>query len=153
MFRRLMLAALATAAVAAPAAAQVPLLDVRIGAHAAIPTGDLGDAYDAGVGAYGRIGLPVGPVKLMGSVTWNRLKAASPLIDDVDFITVTGGPHFGMMMFDVGIEGGYFGEFEEFGLSPNVSLKLLKLDVTASYNTTLKDPRGSWMTLGVGLRF
>jgi hypothetical protein len=153
MIRRT-LAALALAALcAAPVAAQVPVLDIRLGAHAALPTGDLGDVFDAGFGAYGRLGAPVGPIKLMASITWNRLKAASPLVEDVDVVTITGGPHFSAGLFDIGVEAGYYGEFEEFGFSPNVSIGLLQFDVTASYNTTLKDPRGSWMTLGLGFRF
>jgi hypothetical protein len=153
MIRR-SLAALGLAALfAAPAAAQLPLLDVRVGAHAVLPTGDLDDAFDAGFGAYGRIGAPIGPVKLMASVTWNRLKSANPLVEDTDVVTLTAGPHFSLAMLDIGIEGGYFSEFEEFGLAPNVSIGLLKFDLTASYHTTLEDPRGSWMTVGLGFRF
>jgi hypothetical protein len=153
MIRRT-LAALALATLcAAPAAAQVPVLDIRLGAHLAMPTEDLSDAFDAGFGAYGRLGVPVGPIKLMASITWNRLKGANPFVEDLDVITITGGPHFSVGLLDIGVEGGYYSEFEEFGFSPNVSIGLLQFDVTASYNTTLDDPRASWMTLGLGFRF
>src|SRR5690606_12514016 len=149
MIRR-SLAALALATLcAAPAAAQVPVLDVRLGAHAAVPTGDLADVFDAGFGVYGRLGAPVGPIKLMGRVTWNRLTGANPSVEDVDVITISGGPHFMLGLLDLGLELGYYSEFEELGFSPNLSIGLLKFDVTASYNTTFEDPRGSWMTLGL----
>ncbi|MDH5233635.1 MAG: hypothetical protein OEW77_01670 [Gemmatimonadota bacterium] len=140
--------------VAPAATAQLPVLDLRLGAHAGMPTGDLGDAYDTGFGVYGRLGAPVGPLKLMASATWNRLKGiATASTTDLDVVTVTAGPHFGMAMLDVGIEGGYFSQFQEFGASPNVSLKLLRYELTASYNMTFQDPKGSWLTLGAGLRF
>src|SRR5690606_16198660 len=90
MIRRTFAALALATLCAAPAVAQVPVLDVRLGAHAALPSGDLGDAFDAGFGAYGRLGAPVGPLKLMASVTWNRLKAASPFVEDVDVVTITG---------------------------------------------------------------
>ena len=156
MLKRLLTTAGAVALLgsAAPLQAQVPLLDIRMGAHAAMPTGDLGDAFDAGFGAYGRVGAPVGPIKLMGSLTWNRLKSANPLVDDTDIITVQAGPHFSLMpMLDLGVEAAYFSEIEEFGLAPNLTIALLKFEVTASYNTTFDSPQANWMSLGAGIRF
>ena len=152
--RRTLLALGLVALVAPAATAQIPVLDVRVGAHAVMPSGDLGDAYDAGFGAYGRIGAPVGPLKLMASVTWNRFKGISTAsTTDLDVVTVQGGPHFSFALLDLGIEAGYFSQFEQAGISPNLSLKLLRYEVTASYNATFNDPKGSWLTIGAGLRF
>jgi hypothetical protein len=154
LLRPSLLAAAALTLAAGAAEAQLPLLDVRVGAHAVLPTGDLGDAYDAGFGAYGRIGLPVGPVKLMASATFNRFTGVgSALTGDLDVVSVQVGPHFGLAMLDVGLEGGWFSQFQDMGFAPNVSLKLLRFEVTASYSTTFKDPTGAWMTLGAGFRF
>jgi hypothetical protein len=119
-----------------------------------MPTGDFADEFDGGFGAYGRVGVPLGVVKLFGSLTWNRFKAVNPLVDDQDLITVQAGPHFSPIpLLDIGVEGAYFSESEEFGLAPNISLGFVKLEVTASYNTTLDSPRSNWVTLGVGFRF
>jgi hypothetical protein len=153
VLRSFALAASVSLVAAIPAQAQVPILDVRVGAHAVMPTGDLGDAYDTGFGLYGRVGAPVGPMKLMGSLTWNQFKGAGAGIDDENIITVSGGPHFSMVLLDFGLELAYFSEFEELGLSPNISLNLLRFDITASYNTTFDSPQANWMTLGAGFRF
>jgi hypothetical protein len=154
MIRRLLATCGFVAITAAPLQAQIPVLDIRVGAHAALPTGDFANAVDAGIGAYGRIGVPLGIVKLMGSATYTQFKAANPLVEDLNIWTVQAGPHFSLLpMIDLGIEGAYFSEVEEFGFAPNVSIGLLMLDITASYNTTFKDPRANWITLGVGLRF
>lgn len=138
---------------AAPLQSQVPILDFRFGAHAAMPTGDLADTHAAGFGIYGRVGAPVGPMKLMGSFTWNLL-AGEGDIADVDIITVQAGPHFTLMpLFDFGLEAGYFTEVSEVGFSPNLSLRLIRFDLTASYNTTFGSAPVNWLTLGGGLRF
>ena len=137
-----------------PVAAQIPGLDIRLGAHALVPTADLADFYEAGFGAYGRIGLPVGPAKLMASATWNRLRGVSAMATtDLDVLSAQVGPHFGTGILDIGVEAAYFSQFQELGVAPNVSLKLLRYEVTASYNTTFQDPKGSWLTLGLGVRF
>jgi hypothetical protein len=147
-------ASLSLLAAAQPAQAQVPLLDVRLGAHAVMPTGDLGDAFDTGFGIYGRVGAPMGPMKLMGSLSWNQFKGANDAIDDVNVIAVSAGPHFSMVpLFDFGLELAYFSEFEELGIQPNISLNLMRFDLTASYNTTFDSPQASWLTLGGGIRF
>jgi hypothetical protein len=150
-----MLAVAGLAAVfAAPLQAQVPLLDIRVGAHAVSPTGDLADAFDAGFGAYGRVGVPLGIVKVMGSVTWNRFTAASPLVDDQDEITLQVGPHFSLLpMLDIGFELAQFTDASETGYSTNVSVGLLKFEATAAYHSTFKSPQANWVSVGVGIRF
>lgn len=154
MSRRIALTLALVLAAAAPLRAQVPLLDIRVGAQAALPTGDFADAYDAGIGAYGRIGVPMLAFTLMGSATYTRFKAANPLIEDRNELTLQVGPHFNLLpMMDLGLELAYFTEAEETGFSPSISVGLLMLEATASYNTTFNSPRGSWVTLGVGLRF
>lgn len=154
MFRRVLGCTALVAGLAAPLQAQMPLLDIRAGAHAALPTGDFADRYDGGVGAYARIGVPLGLVKLMGSATYTQFKAASPLVEDTNIWTIQAGPHFSLMpLLDLGLEAAYFGEAEEIGFAPNVSIGLLMLDFTASYSTTFGDPQSNWITLGVGLRF
>ena len=154
MLTRLLALAGLTAVLAAPLQAQVPLLDIRIGGHAISPSGDLADLYDAGFGAYGRVGVPLGIMKVMGTVSWNRLSAASPLIDDLDVITVQAGPHFSLLpLMDVGLELAYFSDIEETGFSPNISFGFLKFEVTASYHTTFKSPQANWISIGAGLRF
>ena len=145
------------ALVTVPAAAQLPslaVLDVRVGAHAAMPTSDLGDAYDTGFGVYGRVGAPIGPVKVMATLTWSRLRGiAASGTTDLDVITVQAGPHFSLATLDVGVEAGYFSQFQQIGVAPNLSIELLGFDLTASYHKTFSDPKGSWITLGAGYRF
>ena len=162
MLRRIAPLLALTTLLAAPAVTQVPLLDIRIGAHAAMPMGDLADIFTAGFGAYGRIGIPAGPVKLMASATWTRLRGKSvtlPVIGtvglpDQDVISIQAGPHFSPApLFDIGLEAGYFTNMDKFGLAPNVSLGLIKFDLTASYNMVFTDPSSSWINLGVGLRY
>lgn len=139
---------------AAPLQAQVPVLDIRIGAHGVLPTGDTKEAFDAGLGAYVRAGVPLLAFKLMGSATYNQFKSANPLVDDQNEITLQVGPHFSPIpLLDIGIEGAYFMEAEKFGLSPNISVGFLMLEATASYNTTFGDPKASWLTFGIGIRF
>lgn len=154
MFRKALLTVGLIAIASAPLQAQVPVLDIRIGAHGVLPTGDTKDAFDAGLGAYVRAGLPLLAFKLMGSATYNQFKAINPLVDDVNEVTLQLGPHFSPIpLLDIGIEGAYFMEAEEFGLSPNISVGFLMFEATASYNTTFGNPKASWMTLGVGIRF
>lgn len=141
------------AGAAAPLQAQVPVFDFRFGAHGAMPAGDLADTHSAGFGLYGRIGMPVGPAKLMGSFTWNLFGGEGD-IEDIDIITVQAGPHFTLLpMLDLGLEAGYFTEVGELGFSPNLSMRFMQFDVTASYNTSFGSPAVSWLTLGGGLRF
>ncbi len=147
-------AGLALALLAQPLQAQAPLIDVRIGAQTAAPTGDLASVYEYGFGAYARVGVPVGPISLMGSVTWTRFKPDSPSLNDLDIATLQLGPHFAVARgLDFGLEGAYFTEVEKFGLAPNVSIGLSNLEATLSYNTTLDGPRTSWIALGIGLKF
>ena len=147
---------------AVPAAAQIPVLDIRLGAQAALPTGDLADAYDTGFGAYARLGAPIGPVKLMGSLTWTRLRGKNvtlPIIGtvgipDQDVVSVQVGPHFSAALLDIGVEGAYFSEFDKFGFAPNVSLGLMSMELTASYNIVFSDPsKATWLSVGAGFRF
>ncbi len=154
MLTRLLAVAGLTAALAAPLHAQIPLLDIRLGAQAVSPTGDLADTYDAGFGAYGRVGVPLGLVKVMGSVTWNRFAAASPLVEDQDEITIQVGPHFSLLpMMDLGLELVQFTDASETGFSPNISVGLLNFEVTAAYHTTFKSPQANWISIGAGIRF
>ncbi len=160
--RRVALALALSTLLAAPAAAQVPLADIRVGVHAVLPTGDLGDAYSTSFGAYARVGMPLGVAKIMGTVTVNRLKGKTVNIppfgnvglDDETVLGITVGPHFSPApLFDFGIEGGYFSNFDEFGIVPSVSLSLVKFDVMGAYNIVLADPNATWLSLGVGIRF
>lgn len=154
MFRRLLLASGLLAALSAPLQAQIPLLDIRLGAHALMPGGDFANAYDAGFGAYGRVGLPLGLFKLMGSATFNRFTAVDPAAEDQDLFTLQVGPHFSPIpLLDLGIEGAWFSESEEFGIAPNISVGFLSFEATASYYTTFKDPKANWIAIGVGFRF
>lgn len=160
MLRRIAMVAGLSTLLAAPAAAQLPLLDVRIGAQAVVPQGDLADTRKGGFGAYGRLGIPMGPIKLMGTATWTRLPGktvdvlGTPVgIADIDVVGLTVGPHFSLPMIDLGIEAGYFSKFEEIGFVPSVSLGLLNFDVMASYTIVNTDPKANWLGLGVGLRF
>ncbi|MBX7119810.1 MAG: hypothetical protein K1X31_12485 [Gemmatimonadaceae bacterium] len=160
MIRRLATALGLAALLAAPAAAQVPVLDIRLGAQAVMPQGDLSDLYKGGFGAYGRLGLPVGPIKLMGTATWTRLPGktvdilGTPVgIEDQDVIGLTAGPHFSFPFVDAGLEVGYFSNFEKVGFVPSVSVGLLNFDVMASYTIVNSDPKANWLGLGVGFRF
>ncbi len=154
MLRRLLAATAFVALAALPAQAQVPLLDLRVGAHAALPQGDFADAYDAGYGAYFRAGVPLAIVKLMGSVTYTQFKSALPIVEDASEITVQAGPHFSPIpLLDVGAEFGYLTDAKEWAFTPNVSVGFLMLEATASYNKPFNSDAGSWVTLGVGFRF
>ncbi|MCE9602343.1 MAG: hypothetical protein K8S21_09085 [Gemmatimonadetes bacterium] len=160
MLRRSAMVLGLTAILAAPAAAQMPLLDVRIGAQAVLPQGDLADVYKGGFGAYGRLGIPLGGIKLMGTATWTRLPGktidvlGTPVgIEDQDVIGLTAGPHLSLPMLDLGVEAGYFTNFKKVGIVPSASLGLLNFDVMLSYTIVNSDPKSNWAGLGVGLRF
>jgi len=160
MVRRFALALGLATICAAPVAAQLPLLDVRIGAQAVMPQGDLGDVYKGGFGAYARLGIPLGGFKLMGTATWTRLPGktidvlGTPVgIEDQDVIGLTVGPHVSLPMLDLGLEAGYFSNFKKAGIVPSVSFGVLNFDVMASYTIVTADPRANWIGLGVGLRF
>lgn len=160
MIRRLALALGLSTLLAAPAAAQVPVLDIRIGAQAVMPTGDLADVYKGGYGAYGRIGIPLGMFKLMGTATYTMLPGktidvlGTPVgIDDETVLGVAVGPHLSLPLLDAGLEFGYFSNFEKMGFIPSVSVGLGKLDLMASYTIVNSDPKANWFGLGVGLRF
>lgn len=134
--------------------AQVPGLDVRIGAQTAMPTGPLANGFDYGYGLYGRVGIPLGMVSLMGSVTWTRFKPSASSSADFDIMTLQVGPHFQVIPgLDLGVEGAYFTEVEKFGLAPNLSVGIPNLEATLSYNTTFDSPRTSWLALGIGMKF
>ena len=154
MLRRLLAVSAFLALAAVPAQAQVPLLDLRVGAHAALPQGDFADSHDAGFGAYFRAGVPLLVVKMMGSVTYTQFKSANPLIDDVSELMLQVGPHFSPIpLLDLGAEFGYMTDAQEWAFSPNVSVGFLMLEATASYNKPFKSDGASWVTLGVGFRF
>lgn len=157
MIRRFALVLGLSTLLAAPAAAQLPLLDVRLGAQAVLPTGELADAYTAGFGAYGRLGVPVGPIKLMATLTWQQLKGKEILgvgVEDQSFVGITAGPHFSPApMLDLGLEAGTFTEFEKFGIVPSLSVGLVKFDAMASYTMINTDPKSNYLSLGFGFRF
>lgn len=154
MIRRLLAASALLALVALPAQAQLPLLDIRVGAHGALPQGDFADTHDAGVGAYFRAGAPLLVVKLMGSVTYTQFKSANPLVDDVSEITLQAGPHFSPIpLLDLGAEFGYLTDAQEWAFTPNISVGFMMLEATASYNKPFQSGSSSWVTLGLGFRF
>lgn len=155
MLKRLLAAAvLIVAAAPQKSQAQVPVIDIRLGAHTAMPTADFANTYESGFGVYGRVGIPLGVVKLMGGATWNRFAPKAAADDDLDIFTVQAGPHFFLVpLVDLGLEAAYISEIEKFGLSPSVSVGFMKAEVTAAYYTTFNSPATSWLTLGVGLRF
>lgn len=154
MLRRTIFAAAASLCLVSTVEAQVPVIDLRLGAHAVMPTGDLGDGFDTSFGLYGRIGAPTGPMKLMAALTWNRLKSKSALFDDLDVITIQAGPHFALTpLADFGVEAAYLTEFEDFGLSPSFSLSMSRFELTAAYTTTFDSPQANWISLGGGIRF
>lgn len=154
MFRRAFAVGTLLAMAAIPARAQLPLLDLRAGLHGALPQGDFADSHQAGAGAYFRAGVPLLIVKLMGSVTYTQFKAADPFVDDIAQITMQAGPHVSPLpLLDIGAELGYLTDSEEFAFTPNVSVSLLMLEATASYNKPFDRNARSWVTFGVGLRF
>lgn len=154
MLRRILTVSALLALAAAPAQAQIPLLDIRLGAHGALPQGDFADTHDAGVGAYFRAGVPLLFFKAMGSVTYTQFKSVNPLTDDVQEIMLQAGPHFSPLpLLDVGAEFGYTTDAKEWAFAPNVSVGLLMFEATASYVKPFKSWANSWVTLGVGLRF
>lgn len=156
MIRRLSLALGLATVLAAPAAAQVPLVDVRVGAHAIMPTGDFADGYKAGFGAYGRVGMPLGVVKLMATATYNMFPGKTIGVLTLEDETVLGlsvGPHLSLPLIDAGLEFAYLSNFEEVGFIPSVSLGLGKLDLMAAYTIVNTDPKSNWFSLGLGFRF
>jgi hypothetical protein len=161
--RRFLFAAGLSMLLAAPAAAQLPLADIRVGVTGSLPTGDLEDAFSSGFGAYARVGLPLGVAKIMGTATFTRLNGKDVTIpgvgtfgvEDENVIGLTVGPHFSPApLFDIGVEGGYFSNLDKFGIVPSVSLGLVKFDVMASYTIVFtEDVKSTWLSLGAGLRF
>lgn len=154
MLRRILAVSAFLALAALPAQAQVPLLDLRLGAHGALPQGDFADTHDAGIGAYFRAGVPLLVVKMMGSVTYTQFKAANPLTDDVSELTLQLGPHYSPVpLLDLGAEFAYMTDAQKWAFSPNVSVGFLMMEATASYNKPFNSGSASWVTLGLGLRF
>lgn len=151
MLRRLVATAGLLSLFAAPAQAQIPLLDIRVGAQGALPQGTFGDVYDAGLGAYARVGVPVLFFKLMGSATYTRFKAVNPLTPELNVTTLQIGPHFSPIpLLDIGAELAYDSDSKKTGFAPNVSVGFLFAELTGSY-TMIGDSK--WMSVGVGLRF
>lgn len=147
-------AAVALALLSQPMQAQVPGLDIRLGVQTAEPTNNLGNAFDYGYGLYGRVGVPAGPLSLMGAVTWTRFIPKSSIFNERDFVTAQFGPHVTVLPgLDLGLEGAYFTEVERFGFVPVVSIGVINFEATLSYSTTFDGPRTSWFALGVGLKF
>ncbi len=151
MLRRLLASAGLLAIFAAPAMAQIPLLDIRVGAHVAPPTGDLGVDTDVGIGGYARVGVPLLFFKVMGSATYTQFKAANPLTADRTVTTLQVGPHFSPLpLLDIGAEFAYNTDTKKSGFAPNISVGFLFMEATASY-VMLGDDK--FATLGLGLRF
>lgn len=154
MLRRLLATTALLALAAAPAQAQMPLLDLRIGAHAALPQGAGSDNLDTGIGAYFRAGVPLGIAKVMGSVTYTKFSSSLPGGGDYSELTLQAGPHFSPIpLLDIGAEFGYLTDAEKFAFTPNISVGFLMLEATASYNKPFESGSGSWVTLGLGFRF
>jgi hypothetical protein len=154
MIKRIAFAAGLLLATTTSLQAQAPLLDVRIGAQTAAPTGSLDNGFDYGYGLYARAGAPFGPVKLMGALTWTRFKHESPAFNDLDLITVQFGPHLMLVPgVELGLEGAYISEVEKLGFSPSFAIGIPNFEVVLSYTTTLSGPTTSWLALGVGLKF
>lgn len=154
MLRRLLATVGLVAIAAAPLQAQIPLLDIRVGAQAVIPPDEPGFDSEVGIGAYARIGVPVLAFKLMGSASYTRMKSANPLVGDRNLILVGGGPHFSPLpMLDLGLEAAYNVDAEEWMWNPNVSVGLLMFEATAGYLKAMKgDAKGS-VVVGLGFRF
>jgi hypothetical protein len=153
MLRRLLATVGLVAIAAAPLQAQIPLLDVRIGAQGALPQGDFADAYDAGIGAYARVGVPLLFFKAMASAQYTRFKSINPLVEDRNVLLIGAGPHFSPLpLLDVGFEAAYDSDAKEWAWNPNVSVGFLMLEATAGYVKPMKNGDG-WATLGVGFRF
>lgn len=147
-------AAIAILAFAQPLQAQLPGPDIRVGIHTAEPTNGFGNGYDNGFGLYARIGAPMGPISLMGAATWTRFSPESSLFRDLDIITLQFGPHLMLIPgLDVGIEGAYFTEVEDFGFVPVISFGIPNLEANLAYNTTFDGPKTSWFSLGIGFKF
>lgn len=148
--------AIAILLLAQPLQAQVPGVDIRVGAHTAEPTSGLGNGYKNGFGLYTRIGAPVGvgPMSVMGAATWTRFSPKSNLFKDLDVITLQFGPHLLLAPgFDVGLEGAYITEADRVGLVPVVSFGIPNLEGTLSYTSTLSGQQFSWFSLGIGFKF
>lgn len=153
MLRRLLATVGLVAIAAAPLQAQIPLLDIRVGAQGALPQGDLGDGLDAGIGAYARVGVPLLFFKAMASAQYTRFKSANPLIDDSNVLLIGAGPHFSPLpLLDIGVEAAYDGDAKEWAWNPNASVGFLMLEATAGYVKPMKGGDG-WATLGIGFRF
>jgi len=135
----------------------LPILDFQVGAHYVDPTSEIphdnvDDAYGSGYGAYARLRSPIGPGLLAGAVTWNKFDGKGS-VDDLDFLTFQVGPHISFAMVSVGAELAYLSEFEEVGISPMISVSVLKFEGTAAYTTGFDSDSPNWVTLGVGWRF
>jgi hypothetical protein len=153
MLRRLLATVGLVAIVAAPLQAQIPVLDIRVGAQGALPQGAYGDAFDAGIGAYARVGVPLLFFKAMASAQYTRFKSANPLIEDSNVFLIGAGPHFSPIpLLDLGVEAAYNNDSKEWAWNPNVSVGFLMLEATAGYVKPMKGGDG-WATLGVGFRF
>jgi hypothetical protein len=156
--KRVLLASAVLLVLTALPARALPVLDFQLGAHYVDPTSDFVhedggiDGYDSGFGAYARMRAPVGPGRLAGAVTWNRLDGSGNS-DDLEFLTFQAGPHYSFSALSVGLEVAYLGEFEEWGYSPMVTLAVMKFEGTVAYTSAFDKDVANWLSFGLGWRF
>ena len=153
MLRRLLATAGLVAIAAAPLQAQIPLLDIRVGAQAVVPPSEPGLDTKIGIGAYARIGVPVLMFKLMGSASYTRFTSPIPGADPTNMILIGGGPHFSPIpLLDLGLEATYDTDAKIWIWNPNVSVGFLMLEATAGYLKPMKGGDGL-AVVGLGFRF
>ncbi len=154
MLRRLLATVGLVAIAAAPLQAQIPLLDIRVGAQAVVPPSEPGFDTEIGIGAYARVGVPVLIFKLMGSASYTRVKSPLPGAEATNVIMIGGGPHFSPLpLLDLGLEAAYNMDSKEWAWNPNVSVGFLMLEATAGYLKQMKGGGDGSVVVGLGFRF
>lgn len=154
MLRRLLATVGLVAIAAAPLQAQIPVLDIRLGAQAVVPPSEPGFDTEIGIGAYARVGVPVLVFKLMGSASYTRMKSPIPGAEASNVILIGGGPHFSPVpLLDIGLEAAYNSDAEQWNWNPNVSVGLLMFEATAGYLKPMKGGGEGSVVVGLGFRF
>ncbi len=149
-------AALALALLLAPYGLSAQIIGTRgsAGLIAASPGGDFGDAQSNGIGAYAKLEaslVVIGIAAEVNAVRFGGEEISGGVSTDAQTIFgVQVGPRLNLLLAKVGVDLGYYSQFDGLGWGPAASLALGPLEVGAS--ATFVDG-GRWYALRGGIRF
>lgn len=109
----------------------------------ASPDGSLSDRAADGVGVAAIFDYPMANlIDITGSLGWYRFNGVTLIegtnieSDAMDLWEFVAGPQLDLGRLYVGLEGGYYTEFDEWGLVPNVGFRKELIDLSVRYKST-----------------